>query len=126
MSGYNKVNWDKAACAGMPTNLFYVFEELRPSAAKDIFNINIMKRVCFACPLWRDCLQYALVSEDYGLWGGLLTAERKALVAGEPSPIFSRVIQELFDYGISGAEIQGVLDEYPRDERGLENQASNQ
>jgi hypothetical protein len=55
----------------------------------------------------------------------LLTAERKALVAGEPSPIFSRVIQELFDAGIAIQEIQEVLDEYPRDERSLENQASD-
>ena len=125
MSRYDKVNWEDAACRGLPTNLFYVVEEFRPSRTKEFFDVSIIKRICYACPLWRQCLQYGLVDEDYGVWGGLLTAERKALVAGEPSPIFSRVIQELFDAGIAIQEIQEVLDEYPRDERSLENQASD-
>jgi WhiB family transcriptional regulator, redox-sensing transcriptional regulator len=124
MPRYNQINWDAAACKGMPTNLFYVFEE--NSKVRDWLDISIVRRVCFACPLWKQCLSYALTDEDYGMWGGLLTAERRALVAGEPSPIFGRVIQELFDAGIAIAEIQEVLDEYPRDERSMANQASNE
>ena len=123
MPRFDQVKWDNAACLGMPTNLFYVFEE--HSKVRDFLDVSILRRICFACPLWRECLSYALVNEDYGVWGGLLSAERKALVAGEPSPIFSRVIQELFDAGIAIAEIQEVLDEYPRDERSLANQTTD-
>ena len=123
MPRYDQINWDEAACAGMPTNLFYVFEE--NSKVREWVDVSVVRRVCFACPLWRQCLSYGLENEEYGIWGGLLTNERKALVAGEPSPVFGRVIQELFDAGIAIPEIQEVLDEYPRDERSLENQASN-
>ena len=125
MPRYDQVDWDKAACLGLPTNLFYVVEEFRPYRNLEFFDVSIIKRICYACPLWRGCLQYALEAEDYGVWGGLLSAERKALVAGEPSPIFAKVIQELFDAGIAISEIQEVLDEYPRDERSMANQASD-
>lgn len=106
----------------MPHNLFYIFEEQRN--IKWVFDVSIVRKVCFACPIWRQCLVYALSNEDYGIWGGLLTTERRALVAGEPTSVFSRVAQELLDAGISISEIQEILDEHSRNERGLENQTS--
>lgn len=38
------------------------------------------KRLCFACPVQTECLQAALDNnERFGIWGGLLPAERKRL-----------------------------------------------
>ena len=38
------------------------------------------KRICAACPVQRECLEYALrVREPFGIWGGLNETERRAL-----------------------------------------------
>lgn len=40
------------------------------------------KRICASCPVQDDCLQVALTfNEDYGIWGGLTAAERRALAS---------------------------------------------
>lgn len=122
MPRYDQVDWTIAACKGTPTNLFYVFEEHRKP--QEFFNVSIVKKICYTCPIWRACLVYGMNEEIYGVWGGLTTHERKALVSGEPSSLFSKVAQELLDNGISIGEIQEVISEYSRDERSLENQAS--
>jgi len=39
------------------------------------------KRVCAACPVRQECLDYALrVREPFGIWGGLNETERRRLV----------------------------------------------
>jgi WhiB family redox-sensing transcriptional regulator len=45
------------------------------------------KRVCAACDVRAECLQYALDhGERYGVWGGLSERERRAL-ARQPRPV---------------------------------------
>ncbi|MEV6569976.1 WhiB family transcriptional regulator [Streptomyces sp. NPDC051577] len=40
------------------------------------------KRVCFACDVRTDCLDYALTTdEQHGVWGGLTVRERQRLTA---------------------------------------------
>ena len=124
MSRYEEVNWKLAACDGMPFNLFYVFEEHK-GAINTFFNISIVKDVCATCPIQRDCLTYSIQNEDFGIWGGLNTKERKALVKGEPQTLFTKAINELLKAGISIGEIQEVLDEYSRNERSLANETSD-
>ncbi|WP_084963316.1 WhiB family transcriptional regulator [Thermoactinospora rubra] len=37
------------------------------------------RRVCRDCPVWRDCLDYALTrGERWGMYGGLTPRERKS------------------------------------------------
>ena len=39
------------------------------------------KRICAACPVKAQCLEYALRNgERFGVWGGLSERERRALV----------------------------------------------
>ncbi len=43
------------------------------------------KQICLACPVKDECLQYALEhDEQFGVWGGLSSAERRNL--REPGP----------------------------------------
>ena len=35
------------------------------------------KRFCSTCPVKGDCLEYALVYDMYGVWGGMTYNERK-------------------------------------------------
>lgn len=38
------------------------------------------KKICHACPVSQDCLDYALeANEKFGIWGGLNQTERKKL-----------------------------------------------
>lgn len=39
------------------------------------------KRVCMACPVRTDCLDYALTRSDPGIWGGKSEDERRAIKA---------------------------------------------
>jgi WhiB family transcriptional regulator, redox-sensing transcriptional regulator len=37
------------------------------------------REVCAACPVCRDCLQYATAADESGIWGGLDQQERRNL-----------------------------------------------
>ena len=42
-----------------------------------------VKAICARCPAKLQCLNYALAAnEQYGIWGGLTTSERKRLRRG--------------------------------------------
>lgn len=75
-------DWDwqiKAACRGQDTANFYHPENERgPSRAR---RERMAKAVCARCPVINDCLRWALAArEPYGVWGGLSTDERAALL----------------------------------------------
>jgi hypothetical protein len=123
MPRYAEVNWEKAACRGAPTNLFYIVEENH--RAKEFLNLNVLRTMCFACPIWRDCASYAFKHERDGLWGGLTTNERRAFVTGEPSSLYNKVLTELNARGVSWEEMQEVIDEHTSYERSVANEASD-
>lgn len=119
MPGYSEVNWKKGACEGAPVNLFYILEENR--AASNWLDTEAIRRVCGGCQIWKECLNYAMGSEDYGMWGGLLTKERNALKKRDNSQLRENSIKALTQYGISREEIEAIADEHTSDERGMEN-----
>lgn len=50
-------------------------------------NVRIAKQICDACPVRRQCLEVALKNhERYGIWGGLSSRERKALLSTQGTP----------------------------------------
>jgi len=123
MSGYDKVNWSKGACDGAPVSLFYILEENR--AASNWLDTEAIRRVCGGCPIWKECLNYAMGSEDYGMWGGLLTKERSALKKRDGSQLRENAIRALTQYGISREEIEAIADEHSSDERSVENESTD-
>ena len=64
--------FDKAACAGKNTELFFVDEPEEPYPAE-------LKGLCKNCPVNNDCLQYAIKYRMQGYWGGTTDAERKQI-----------------------------------------------
>lgn len=54
-------------------------------AGVDIFNsssevhIKEAKRICSGCPVKLECLQYAIETEQWGVWGGLTRGSRTRL-----------------------------------------------
>ena len=61
--------WPTAGCRGMDPALFF------PSRGEDV---KAAQRVCAACPVAAECLDYAMANnERFGIWGG--TSERQRL-----------------------------------------------
>ena len=59
----------RAACAGMDGDLFFPEWDSRARPAQ---------AVCAACPVQRECLEYALEHNIcFGVWGGLTEHERQ-------------------------------------------------
>lgn len=69
---------DTALCLSYPALMFFGLDDLE-SPAERRAREDQAKVVCAACPVRRECLDYALsMREPYGIWGGLTEIERKA------------------------------------------------
>lgn len=60
------------ACASVGVDQFYV-ESSSPQSSRDA------KAVCCGCHFIDACLEWALVHETYGVWGGTTSHERREL-----------------------------------------------
>lgn len=103
---YLQVNWGKAACEGLPTEMFYKIEEKN---VRKIVDMKIFRDVCATCPIWADCLGYAVRSEDWGVWGGMTTEERRAMEDPAKIGIRNRVVKDFARYGITEAMINEAV-----------------
>ena len=72
-----KLQWnpkltEQAGCKGLDTEIFY--------PEKDIFTLEeerIMGRMCIECPVMLMCLEWGLVHERSGVWGGTTPFRRQ-------------------------------------------------
>jgi WhiB family redox-sensing transcriptional regulator len=109
MPEYKQVDWDKAECLEVDTELFYRVEEERNSTAYQY--INAVRSICGRCPIQKDCLAYAFGNEDYGVWGGLTSLERRSMGDPEKYPIqLRRALEALKMYGITYQEVRKVYE----------------
>lgn len=53
-------------CAGLDTEVFYPVQEKFDQEGERY----IRERLCGGCPVKEACLEWALVHERYGIWGG--------------------------------------------------------
>jgi WhiB family redox-sensing transcriptional regulator len=72
-AAYKNTEWmHRAACKGEEQYIF--FEAKRPD------NVKLAKLICSTCPVRVQCLNYAIeANEEYGIWGGMTTKERRGL-----------------------------------------------
>ncbi|MFM1783855.1 MAG: hypothetical protein RLZZ579_132 [Actinomycetota bacterium] len=68
------VYFNEAACVGSNPGLF---------DGETLGDVLEAKKVCFDCPIQQLCLDWALLTQDSGVWGGLTPAERKKHVKGQ-------------------------------------------
>ena len=110
MSEYSQVNWDLAQCLQeeIYPDLFYQIEEERSQKAYEF--INALRSVCLSCPIWKDCLTYAMRNEDYGMWGGMTTQERISMRNPNQYPNQKyRALSTFRKHGISWEQIKECL-----------------
>ena len=109
MPKYDEVDWERAECRGMYTDLFYDVEEQRNVEA--YFFINAVRETCARCPIWRDCFQYAYEHERYGVWGGMTSSERASFYNPEKYPNQRRrAVESLRLYGIGQQDIRRAIE----------------
>jgi len=61
----------EALCAGSDTELFFDKYEDDQSIAMDI------DRLCLSCPVAKQCFEYGVQTESYGVWGGVFLNDGK-------------------------------------------------
>ncbi len=63
----------RAACIGEDPAVFF------PEPGRVSTDIVAARAVCARCPVRVECLEYALVAEDIGIWGGTTPPQRAAI-----------------------------------------------
>jgi hypothetical protein len=95
---YTEVDWDRAACKDLPLNFFYRIEE---RGVSKLINLDVFRVECAPCPIWSQCLGYATHHENFGVWGGMTTEERQALLTNKKSAVKEKVFKDFDKQGIS-------------------------
>jgi len=95
---YMNVQWEKAACKNLPTHFFYKIED---RGVSKLIDVDVFRFTCAPCPIWQQCLRYASNNEDYGVWGGMTSEERRAVLDWRDSVIKQKVFADFEHYGIS-------------------------
>lgn len=107
MPQYDEVDWLKAACRdSIYTDAFYSVEEERNRLAYEY--INALRQICLACPIWKECLTYAMENEDYGVWGGLTSVERYSFKNPKKYPNQNR--RALFAFQEAGIDYAQIME----------------
>ena len=65
---------DSANCVGIDVNMFFTED-----GSSTFQEENFLKRICAACPVKSECLDYALNHAVLGWWGGTSELQRKRL-----------------------------------------------
>lgn len=82
-------DWSKANCKGINTDLFYLEEEL---LKRKYLEIRLIRKICFSCPIRRECYQYGYSKERWGMFGGVTSWERNEIAKNQ---VDNRFLQSL-------------------------------
>lgn len=68
------MDFENPACAGINTDMFY-------SDTGTVEYESTLKEICLSCPVYDDCLEWAMAKETHGFWAGTNRRERKRIRA---------------------------------------------
>ena len=101
-----EVDWKQASCRGLDTNIFFMTaSEL---ADKECIEVIALRQLCFACPIWKECLTMGFKHERYGTWGGVTGDERMAIRAKKHSS--EKVVSLIRDCETVGFDYQRIVE----------------
>ena len=103
---YTDIDWEKANCREYPRDIFFDVEERYGEKKIDL---QILRSICASCPIWEKCLKYASDNEDFGVWGGMTSNERLAMVSSKTSSLKLKTIKDFKKQGISAATLSKVM-----------------
>lgn len=72
------IRWqDQAQCGGADRELFFA-DDMRDTTAKA--RVDQARAICRVCPVRQACLDYALATSAWGVWGGTTRDQRAAIL----------------------------------------------
>jgi len=106
------LNTEKANCVNEDPNIFFDIEEDGLTAKNlKVFDATV-RPICGSCPIWADCLNWAVTNhEPAGVWGGLTTVERQSLGDRRMSGQRQKAFAALGKFGITPQEIRAAAKE---------------
>ena len=64
---------DEAACSNEDNDTFFPPDN-------DYSDVEKARKICKSCPVWRECLSYAVTTKQpYGVWAGSTPYQRRGL-----------------------------------------------
>lgn len=91
--------WSKySACVGEPSSIFFPEKRGRPR------KIPAYAAICSTCPVMNECLNYALVHDEKGVWGNSTESQRNRL-----KKYYPQFVNDLKEQ----ARLEGWLEHYP-------------
>ena len=66
------INFTDPLCSQVDTELFF------PKKG-DYYTAQVAKKICRQCPHLQECLEWALVNERFGVWGGTNAKDRQRI-----------------------------------------------
>jgi len=103
---YAEVDWSRSACRSLPTEFFYRIED---RGVAKIIDVDVFRSICTPCPIWRQCLNYAVRNENHGVWGGMTSDERVAIRSFHSSDLKDKVFKSFKKYGITKEMISQAI-----------------
>jgi len=99
------VDWDKANCRGINTDMFYLEDELLKNKKAEN---RQLRNICFRCPIQRACLEVGFAYEQYGMWGGVASLERNIIVKGNlDSERLGPLLRDCDEFGVP---FEGIIE----------------
>ena len=107
-----QVDWERASCRGLDTNLFYL---QKTELLDEGLSFNHLRRMCFSCPIQRECLQIGTKYERYGFWGGVAEDERDHIYRKINNKVVFRFRMDLRGMAMNYAELSEIIHSVTRD-----------
>jgi len=101
-----EIDWDKANCKGINTDLFFLEDDL---LRHRYIQIRYIRQICFACPIRRECYKYGYEKERWGMFGGVTSWERNEIAKKAYDARFLQALRK--DLEVFGVALEEILDD---------------
>ena len=71
--------------------------------------MQTIRPTCFSCPFWKRCLEWGFKNEEFGVWGGLTSTERRSFQGKATPDIRRRTLLMAEQFGVTQKEIEDLL-----------------
>jgi hypothetical protein len=84
-------------------------EEKRQSVKLQKEMMLTIRPTCFSCPIWSDCLKWGFTNEEFGVWGGFTSTERRSFQGKAASDIRRRAFLVAKQFGVTEEQIEELM-----------------